>query len=120
MAKKSNAGRPTVMKPETILKLEAAFLVGATDLEACVHADISKSSLYLYCENNPEFSERKETLKNQPTLKARFIINGALDDQDLVTAHKVIDRKEGTKVAAQVTGENGAALFPSMIKVVYE
>ena len=120
MAKKNKGGRPTIMTEEAIRKLEQAFLVGATDLEACVHADISKSTLYLYCENNPEFSERKETLKNHPTLKARFIISGALDDQDLATAHKVIDRKEGTKVAAQVTGENGAALFPAMIKVVYE
>ena len=100
-------GRPTKMTPEVIQKLETAVLVGATDLEACVHADISKSTLYDYCVANPEFSERKETLKNQPTLKAKLIVNDALDNDDLSTAHKVIDRKEGMKVKQEITGAEG-------------
>ena len=104
---KDKGGRPTVMTDDVIRLLEAAFLVGATDLEACVHADIGKSSLYDYCQLNPEFSERKETLKNQPTLKAKLIIDGALDDNDLNTAHRVIDRKEGSKVKQEITGANG-------------
>lgn len=107
---KSNAGRPTVITEEVIRLLEAAFLVGATDLEACVHADISKTALYEYCQKNGEFAERKETLKNQPTLKAKMIVNGALDDNDLNTAHRVIDRKEGSKVKQEITGANGGAL----------
>lgn len=107
---KSNAGRPTVITEEVIRLLEAAFLVGATDLEACVHADISKTALYEYCQKNGEFAERKETLKNQPTLKAKMIVSGALDDNDLNTAHRVIDRKEGSKVKQEITGPNGGAL----------
>ena len=96
--KKNKGGRPTVMTSDVILKLELAFTWGCTDLEACCFADISKSSLYEYCDKHPEFSERKETLKNQPTMKARRVINSALDDDDINTAHKVIDRKEGSKV----------------------
>ena len=107
---KSNAGRPTVMTDEVIRKLEAAFLVGATDLEACVAGDISKTSLYKYCEENPEFAERKETLKNQPTLKAKVIVSKALDDDDLNTAHRVIDRKEGQKIKQEVSGPNGGPI----------
>ncbi len=104
---KDKGGRPTVMTDEVIQKLEAAFLVGATDLEACVHADIGKSTLYDYCQDNPEFSERKETLKNQPTLKAKLIIDEALTTGDLNTAHRVIDRKEGSKIKQEITGVNG-------------
>ena len=100
---KSNAGRPTVMTDEVILKLEEAFIVGCTDLEACCYADVSKSSLYKYCEENPEFSERKETLKNQPVMKARFIIKDSLNEGDLTTANKVIDRKEGQKITQETT-----------------
>lgn len=107
---KDKGGRPTVMTEEVIRLLEAAFLVGATDLEACVHANISKTALYEYCQKNDEFAERKETLKNQPTLKAKMIVNGALDDNDLNTAHRVIDRKEGSKVKQEITGANGGAL----------
>ena len=104
---KSNAGRPTVMTEDVIRLLEAAFLVGAIDLEACIHADISKTALYEYCQKNDEFAERKETLKNQPTLKAKLIIDGALTEGDLNTAHRVIDRKEGQKIKQEITGANG-------------
>ena len=96
-------GRPTVMTDEAIRKLEDAFTGGCTDLEACCYAGVSKSTLYDYCQVHPEFSERKETLKNQPVMKAKRIIDRALDDQDLMTAHKVIDRKEGTKVHQDIT-----------------
>jgi len=97
------AGRPTIMTPETIQKLEDAFTWGCSDLEACCYANISKSTLYDYCVANPEFSERKETLKNNVTMKAKRIIDRALDDDDINTAHKVIDRKEGTKVKQDIT-----------------
>ena len=104
-------GRPTVITQDAILKLEAAFLVGATDQEACCNAGISMSTLYLYCQNNPKFSDRKELLKNQPTLKAKLIIDGALNDGDLPTAHKVIDRKEGQKVDVTTGGEKLSNTF---------
>lgn len=92
------AGRPKKMTPETIQILEGAYLVGATDAEACCHADISMSTLYDYCSKNPKFSDRKELLKNQPIIKAKHIVSNSLDEGDLSTAHKVIDRKEGSKV----------------------
>jgi len=95
------AGRPIKMTPEVIQKLEVAFVAGCTDLEACCYADISKSSLYNYCEAHPEFLERKETLKNQPVMQAKFIVQGALTEGDLPTANKVIDRVTTQKVEAK-------------------
>ncbi len=96
-------GRPTKMTPEVIQKLEDAFTWGCTDLEACCYADISKTALYEYCQKNNEFAERKETLKNQPLMKSRRIINQALDDNDLNTANRVVDRKEGQKIKQDIT-----------------
>lgn len=96
------------MTAETIKKLEDAFLLGCTDLEACFAAGISHETLYAYCRANPEFSDRKEALKQNPVHKARSVILNALDDGDVSTAHKLIDRKEGSKVA--VTGANGGPL----------
>ena len=100
---KSNAGRPTVMTNDVIRKLEDAFMWGCTDLEACCYADISKTSLYEYCQKNELFAERKETLKNQPIMKARRIIDNALNDNDLNTANRVVDRKDGQKIKQDVT-----------------
>lgn len=97
------AGRPTIMTKEVIHKLEDAFSWGCTDLEACCYADIGKSTLYNYCDANPEFLERKELLKNQPVMKSRRIIDRALEDGDLGTANRVIDRKEGQKIKQETT-----------------
>ena len=95
---KNLGGRPTKMTEEVIQKLESAFVAGCTDLEACCYANISKTALYDYCQKNDEFAERKETLKNQPVMQARFIIQEALTTGDLNTANRVVDRKEGQKI----------------------
>ena len=100
---KNLGGRPTVMTEEVIRLLEEAFKWGCTDLEACCNADISKTALYEYCIANPEFAERKETLKNNTLLKAKMVISKAIDEKDISSAHKVVDRKEGTKVQQDIT-----------------
>ena len=105
------AGRPTVVTQDVIRKLETAFMVGCTDLEACCAADISSTALYEHCKRFPEFAERKETLKNRPVMKAKMIVDKALDEDDLPTAHKVIDRKEGSKVDVTSGGEKIANTF---------
>ena len=104
------AGRPTKMTDETVGLLLQAFAWGCTDAEACTYAGINKSTLYAYCQENPEFSDRKETLKNMPTMKAKRIIDSALDEGDVTTAHKVIDRKEGTKVKQELSGPDGSPI----------
>ena len=45
-----------------------------------------------------------------PTMKARRIMNASLDGDDLNTANRVIDRKEGNKVKQEITGANGGPL----------
>lgn len=98
-------GRPPKMTPEHVRKLEEAFLLGCTDLEACLAADIGKTTLYKYCEEHPEFAERKEALKQNPLWKARGVVLNAITDGDLGAAQELLKRKEGSKVA--LTGNNG-------------
>ena len=94
--------KPTKEEKEDVKKkLEQAFLAGCTDVEACCYADISRSTLHNYCESNDGFMDRKETLKNQPVMQARFIVNRHLDEGDLATANRVIDRKEGQKIVQE-------------------
>ncbi len=81
--KKSNAGRPTVMTPIVIAKLEEAFSLGCSDREACFFADISCQALYNYQLKNPEFVERKENLKERPVLLARACVVKALQAGEL-------------------------------------
>lgn len=82
------AGRPTVMTPEILAKLEEAYALGCSDLEACFFADIGKSTLYNYQTAHPEFVERKEELKKRPVFKARKRMMQLMDSDDEGIAHK--------------------------------
>lgn len=88
----NKTGRKSVMTPETIQKLEEAFLYGATDKEACLVADISPAALYQYQDKHPEFTERKALLKEKPVYQAReAVIKSFRKDPNL--ALKYLERK---------------------------
>lgn len=114
------AGRPTVMTPEAIGKLEQAFSMGCSDLEACLFADISKDALYDYQEKHPEFTERKAMLKEKMIFKARSVIADALNKKDENTAKWYLERKAknefGTRT--EITGADGVSLTPPVINIL--
>lgn len=93
MADKHPGGRPTVMTPETIAKLEYAFSIGSDDASACLYAGIGNQTLYNYQERHPEFVERKKQLKAQQVFKARAVIENALNNDDTTTARWLLERK---------------------------
>ena len=111
MTKKKNPeelekrGRKTVMTPEIINKLEQAFSMGCSDLEACLYADIGKTTLYNYQNENPEFVERKEKLKEKLVLKARTVIAESLNKQDENTAKWYLERKKKEEFSTKVEQE---------------
>lgn len=71
------------MTPEVLRKLEEAFANAFTDKEACLYADIAPSTLYLYCKENPDFSERKEMLKLSLNMHAKNNISRAIKTGDV-------------------------------------
>ena len=86
------AGRPTKMTDLTVKKLEEAFLIGCSDIEACLVADISKLTLYNYQSEHPKFIDRKEMLKKTPTYNARkCVAEEIIDNPDM--ALKYLERK---------------------------
>lgn len=101
-------GRPTKMTDTTLQKLEKAFALGCSDSEACLYADIGTSTLYDYCEDNPDFSDRKRTLKLNPILKARKVVMDDLEKGDSSTAKWVLDKHEGkAKQKHELSGNVG-------------
>ncbi len=86
-------GRPTIMTSEVRSKLEEAFALGCTDLEATLYANIAPATLYKFQEKNPKFLERKTQLKEMPILKARAsVIKSFEKSPDL--ALKYLERKK--------------------------
>lgn len=108
---KDKGGAPRKITADKVRELEKAFSWGCTDIEACCYADVRMRTFYDYCEKNPEFSQRKEVLKNNLSLQAKQVVfNSIFTDKDVLSANKVIDRKEGTKVKAELTGKDGGAI----------
>lgn len=111
MTKKKNPenyekiGRPTKLTPETIDKLRTAFLMGCSDIEACLYADISKTALYNYQNKNPDFVDQKEQWKEQLTLKARTVVANALNNKDENTAKWYLERKAKNEFSTKVENE---------------
>lgn len=106
-------GRPPVMTEEIIAKLEEGFLYGLTDLEACLYADIHPASLYRYCQDNPDFSERKEILKDQIKMRAKMNIAEGITQNDRPLSQWYLETKgknDGFSKRSEVTGKDGEAI----------
>ena len=78
--------------PELLTKLEEAYSMGCTDAEACLFAGVSTATLFGYINRFPEFSERKEKLKQFPVLKARKKVVTEIS-KDTGTAKWYLERK---------------------------
>ena len=84
-------GRPTVMTTEILDKLKQAFMLGCTDGEACLFANISTDTLYRYQVKNPDYAVKKAQWKENPILLARAeVIKGLKEKPD--HALKVMER----------------------------
>ncbi len=102
--------RPTIMTDNVVKKLEEAFLLGCTDLEACFYAGISKQTLYNYQDANPGYIDRKEQLKTNPVFLARKTVVKEIQEKGEL-ALKFLERKKkdefSTSTDVNLGGQNG-------------
>lgn len=111
---KSKRGRPAKMTLETLQKLEEGFLMSLSDREASLYADIAPSTLYAYCQEHSDFSERKELLKEQVKIKAKSNITKAINDGDKPLSQWYLERKAKDEFSTRTeqTGAGGKDLVP--------
>lgn len=100
-------GKPTVMTPPTLDKLRQAFLIGASDREACLYADISMQTLYNYQKKHPEYVEQKAMWKETPVLKARKTLADNLDKPEHAKWYLERKRKYEFAERKELGGEDG-------------
>ncbi len=104
--KHCKCGRPLFDgKDEQVVlqKLETAYALGSTAVEAIFHANISKTAYYDYLKLHPEFLDRIEIIKAKPTLQARMeVIKGLSNDPEF--ALKYLERKAKSEFAPSFTG----------------
>ena len=112
MEEPNKVGRPTVFTDETLQKLREGFLRGYSDEEACLYAEIAPATLYNYQKENPEYVEQKQQWKKNPILKAKNVVNDALDKKDRHVAQWYLERKSKDEFAErkEITGGDGEPL----------
>lgn len=115
----AEVGRPTVMTPEVVNKLEQGFTMGFTDEEACLYANISKQTLYDYCKRVEGYTDRKEELKNHPKLLAKVNLYNALKDNKKIEDSKwYLERRDKDfKQKTDITS-NDNELQPVLVKFI--
>ena len=113
MAKRrgKGVGRPPIVDEIVVQKLEQAFSNDLTDLEACLYAGISKGTLYNYQNENPEFLNRKEILKNALSLKAKNVLAKSINEGNEADAKWWLERrrKHEFSLRTEQTGADGGA-----------
>ncbi len=90
-----HAGVDTVMTPRVISLLREAFLLDATDEEACRFAGIATPTLYKYQGRFPEFVDQKKAWKESVILKARKKVVSSIElDTDVAFDYLRSKRKD--------------------------
>lgn len=110
------AGRPTIMTKEVVDKLEYAFMRGFNDEQASFHAGIDKSTLYNYCKLHPEFSTRKEVLKNHLVMQSKINIFEAIESGSVLDSKWLLERKAKDEFSLKTETEHSGEVKS---KVVY-
>ncbi len=86
--------------PEVLAKLEHAFSIDSTVVEACFFADISETTYHRWCSENEQLRERFKALKSKQILRARQTICDNLDD--VSTAKWYLERKRKDEFSIKV------------------
>jgi len=87
------AGRNHKLNSDVLAKLDAAFLMGHSDEEACIIAQIHPATLYRYCKRHEHYASKKELFKQNPKLIARRNIMKGLQDGNIELSKWYLERK---------------------------
>lgn len=92
MAKK--APKKPVRLSTALPKLEEAFAMGCSVLEACLYANVTRAAYYKWIKEKPELVDRFDELRETPVLKARKAVMDDLNNGDVNTAKWYLQNKK--------------------------
>lgn len=108
----NQTGRPTVVTPEIIEKLESIFRDGAHIIEACENVGISRQAYYDALKRDPSFADRMDAAQEYTTEVARAVVSKAIKRGDRETAKWWLERRVKNKFSTrnELTGKDGKDL----------
>ena len=90
----SNAGRPTVITPEVVSILVAAFHSGLTVREACWQAGISHEAFYSRTREDQQFSDTMSRAQAAVTISAKKLIADSISKGNIASAKWWLERHD--------------------------
>ena len=108
--KLDNRGRPSIMTKDVVNKLEIAYTAGANDTQACDFADISRTTLYKYINEQEGFADKIEQWKQRLKLRAKMNIQESINDGDRDISKWYLEKTDdgfNPKVRQEVSGSLG-------------
>jgi len=102
IVKPGKPGRPTVITPETIKKLESVFQLGVTDEVACDYAEIAPSTFYDHLNKDEDFRRKMRAAKNYARIAAGAVVVEAIKNKDVNTARWWLEKKYPNEFCGRV------------------
>lgn len=120
---KSNAGRPTKLYDEEIVrKLEQILKIDGTIDQACSYAGISRETYYHWLEISKDFSTKMQSAQHYPLIAAKHVVvNSITNDKDSANAKWFLERREAKNYSTSPTmlqQINAGSSEPITIQVV--
>ena len=108
-------GRPSVITPDVLSKLEAAFCNDFTDQQAFEHAGISSATYYRWLKQNEEFRERMLRAQSYPVTLAKRALIAAIKEGDGKLALRYLERRQPERYRCKI---ESMSLSPIPITVI--
>lgn len=113
----SKTGRPTDKTEENIRKIEEAAALDCSIEEMALYANVHRATIYRWLAEDKEFSDRIETLRATPFLKARRTIEKSLDNPQYAFEYMKRKKKNEFSERLEQTGADGKDLPTPIIKL---
>ena len=91
---KKATGRPKVITPEVVQKLEDLLSQDVSIESACKFVWISERAYYYECEDNPDFLQKMEKAQEYVKILAWRTISKAIRDGDVSTARWLMEKRD--------------------------
>lgn len=122
---KKKVGRPTVMVPEVVAKLESIYKLDVTDDVACDYAGIDEATLYRHLEKNDVFARNVRSWKKFGRIAAgNVVMDSIVKDKDVVTAKWWLEKKApkefGNRPEVAIQQNIGFQLTDEQVKRIIE
>lgn len=101
----NNAGRPTVLTPKVVSKLEALLGVGLTVREACLESEISHETYYSRLRSDLQFADKMAKAQSNVNSMAKKIVAGKIISGDVKTAKWWLERSDKKELEQKQTNE---------------